>query len=176
MEKTLKSNTVFKGRVITLKVDDVECENGAKSIREIIHVNGGVCVLLEVDNKIAFVKQYRYAYKEEMLELPAGKLEINEDPYEAGIRELEEEVGYKAESLIPMGKIYPSCGFLDEVIHLYVAKNVSKSVQHFDFDEELKIFWYTKEEIMSMLNEDKIKDAKTLILLSKYLLLNKGEK
>lgn len=168
-EKTLKENVIFKGKVLTLNCDDIQCPNGVKATREVVHHHGGVCVLCELDNKIAFVKQFRYAYKEEILELPAGKLELNEDPYEAGIRELEEEIGYKAESLEDYGVLYPSVGYSDERLHMYVAKNPVKTSTNFDIDEDLDLIWLTKEEALEKIKTNEIKDGKTISLLMKYI-------
>ncbi|MCQ2776105.1 MAG: NUDIX hydrolase [Bacilli bacterium] len=168
IEKTLKNNVVFEGKVLTLNCDDVLCPNGVKATREVVHHHGGVCILAKIDDKYAFVRQYRYAYQEEILELPAGKLEKGEDPYQAGIRELEEEIGYKAESLTSYGVIYPSVGYSDERLYLYVANNIKKTETHFDLDEDLDLVLLTKEEILDKIKTNEIKDSKTICLLTKY--------
>ena len=168
-EKTLKSNVVYDGIILRVNCDDIICSNGVKAKREIIHHNGGVCVLAFVDNKIVMVRQFRYAYGEEMFELPAGKLEKGEDSYHAGIRELEEEVGLKAESLTSLGAMYPSCGYTNEIIYLYKAENVSKTSRHLDIDEDIDIYYFSVEEVIDMINNNKIKDAKTICLMFKYL-------
>ena len=169
-EIQLTDNTLYSGKVISLHVDDVLCPNGNKSNREYVTHNGGVCVLAEIDNKIALVRQYRYAYRKQLLELPAGKLEKGEDSYKAGLRELEEEIGYKAGELVSYGSMYPTCGYSNEEIFLYVAKNCVKTQTNFDIDEDLDLVLLSKEELISMLKNNEIKDAKTVILLSKYLL------
>ena len=92
-EKKISEEILFKGRVITLHNDKVLCPNGAITTREYVNHNGGVCLLMEIDGKIALVRQFRYPFHEVLLELPAGKLEKGEDPYHAGLRELEEETG-----------------------------------------------------------------------------------
>ena len=168
-EKKISEEILFKGRVITLHNDEVLCPNGAITTREYVNHHGGVCILMEVDGKIALVKQFRYAFHREILELPAGKLEKGEDSYKAGLRELEEETGYKAESLISCGCMYPSVGYTNEIIYLYVAKNCVKTQTHFDFDEDLDLVFMDKEELKQMLKDNLIKDAKTIILLSRYL-------
>ena len=168
-EKTLKSNVVYDGKILRLNNDDIICSNGVKATREIVHHNGGVCVLAFVDNKVVMVKQFRYAYGEEMLELPAGKLEKGEDSYKAGLRELEEEVGLKAERLISLGAMYPSCGYTNEIIYLYKAENISKTPRHLDIDEDIDIYYFTIEEVIDMINKNEIKDAKTICLMFKYL-------
>lgn len=168
IEKTLKSNVVYKGKILTLNNDDV-LVNGKKSTREVVHHHGGVCILAEVDGKIVFEKQYRYAYGEEVWELPAGKLEKGENSYDAGIRELEEEVGLRAESLIDMGEMYPSCGYTDEIIHLYIAPNVTKVPRHLDEDENIDVYYFSIDEVKEMIMKGQIKDAKTISLVFKYL-------
>lgn len=167
-EKTIKQNLVFDGKVLHVFNDEIEACNGIKTTREIIHHNGGVCVLAVVDNKIPLVKQFRYAYKKEIYELPAGKLEKNENPYDAGIRELEEEVGLKAESLTDCGYMYPSPGYTDEIIHLYIANNVTKTHTHFDEDENIEVNYFSLEKIMEMIANNEINDAKTICLILKY--------
>ena len=167
-EKTIKTNVIYKGKILTLNCDDVLAANGKPVKREIIHHHGGVCVLAVVDGKIPLVKQYRYAYGETIFELPAGKLEKDESPVEAGIRELEEEVGLKAITLIDMGSIYPSCGYTNEIIHLYFAKDVTKVKRHLDDDEYIDVYYYSLDEIIEKIMNGEIKDAKTICLVLKY--------
>ena len=172
-EKQLSSKLIYDGKVVKLYVDDVKCPNNNISKREIVKHNGGVCVLAIVDDKVILEKQYRYAYDEVLYELPAGKLEINEDSYVAGLRELEEETGYKAKSLINYGKMYPTCGYSNEIIYLYVAEGLSKSKRNLDEDEFIDIEFVEMDKVIEMINQGIIKDAKTICLISKYLLANK---
>ena len=168
-EKTLKSNVIYDGKILRLNCDDIECDNGAIATREIVHHRGGVCILAFVDDKVVMVKQYRYAFQEELLELPAGKLEKDEDPYNAAIRELEEEVGLKAESLTSLGYMYPTCGYSNEIIYLYKANNLTKVKRHLDFDEDIDVYYYSLDEILAKIQNNEIKDAKTIILILKYM-------
>ena len=168
-EKKISGETLFKGRVITLHKDKVLCPNGAITYRECVDHHGGVCLLMEIDGKIALVRQFRYAFNEELFELPAGKLEKGENPYQAGLRELEEETGYKAESLESYGCMYPSVGYTNEIIYLFVAKNCVKTQTHFDFDEDIDLVFFDKEELKKMIKNNSIKDSKTIILLTRYL-------
>ena len=172
-EKQVKSELVYNGKVVKLYVDDVKCPNNNISKREIVKHNGGVCILAIVDNKVILEKQYRYAYDEVLFELPAGKLEANEDSYEAGLRELEEETGYKAERLINFGQMYPTCGYSNEIIYLYVAEGLSQSKRRLDEDEFIDLEYVELSKVVEMINEGIIKDAKTICLISKYLLANK---
>lgn len=167
-EKTIKENVIYDGKILRLNCDDVLASNGVVTKREVIHHHGGVCVLAFVDGLIPMVKQFRYSYKEEMFELPAGKLEKDENAYDAGIRELEEEVGLKAESLTDMGAIYPSCGYTNEIIYLYVANNVTKTDRHLDADEDIDVYYFTLDEIIEKIKSGEIKDAKTICLILKY--------
>lgn len=171
-EKQIKSDLIYNGKVVKLYVDDVKCPNNNLSKREIIKHNGGVCILAIIDNKVILEKQYRYAYDEVLYELPAGKLEKNENPYDAALREFEEETGYKANTLIDYGKMYPTCGYSNEIIHMYVAKDIIKTKRHLDEDEFIEIEYVNLEEVVDMINKGIIKDAKTICLISKYILAN----
>lgn len=171
-EKQIKSDLIYNGKVVKLYVDDVKCPNNNLSKREIIKHNGGVCILAIIDNKVILEKQYRYAYDEVLYELPAGKLEVNENPYDAALREFEEETGYKANTLIDYGKMYPTCGYSNEIIYMYVAKDIIKTKRHLDEDEFIEIEYVNLEEVVDMINKGIIKDAKTICLISKYILAN----
>ena len=173
-EKCIKSNVIFEGHILTLNCDDVLCSNQQTSTREVVHHHGGVCILAEYEGKIAFVQQYRYAYQEEVLELPAGKIEKGEDPYKSALRELEEETGLIAESLDDYGIMYPSPGYTDEKIYLYVAKNIKNGRQHLDNDEVIDVIYLSDSEINEYLKNNVIKDAKTICLLYKYFGNKKG--
>ena len=167
-EKTVKSDLVFDGKVLHVYHDAIALPDGRLAKREIIHHNGGVCVLALVDGKIPLVKQFRYAYKEEMFELPAGKLEKGEDSYTAGIRELEEETGLRTESLVDFGFMYPSPGYTDEIIHLYFTDKVAKTQMHLDDDENIDVYYFSLNEILQMIKDNTINDAKTICLVLKY--------
>ena len=113
-EKTLTSETKFEGRIIKVLRDTVELENGKTSAREVVCHNGGVCVAaLTEQNEVLLVRQFRYPYKEVLLELPAGKLEKGEDPFEAVKREQMEETGTTGENYISLGNLYPSPGYCE---------------------------------------------------------------
>ncbi|MCC8022282.1 MAG: NUDIX hydrolase [Clostridiales bacterium] len=121
-EKTLEEQTVFQGKIFRVKRDKVLLPNGHQSVREVVEHPGGVMVApLTRDDTLLFVRQYRYAFRDVILELPAGKLEPGENPYDAGLRELREEVGARAEKVVTLGCIYPTVGYCSEVIHLYCA-------------------------------------------------------
>ena len=171
IEKRLSGETIFEGHVVKLVKDKVLCPNGNESFREIVRHNGGAAVLCINENEeILLVKQFRYAYDEVMYEIPAGKLEKNEDPLLAAKRELEEETGNKAESLDFLGAIYPTCGYSSEIIYLYLAKNCKKTQTHFDDDEVIESKFYKLDDVKNMILNGEIKDAKTICALSYYLM------
>ena len=171
IDKRLSGETIFEGHVVKLVKDKVLCPNGNESFREIVRHNGGAAVLCINENEeILLVKQFRYAYDEVMYEIPAGKLEKNEDPLLAAKRELEEETGNKAESLDFLGAIYPTCGYSSEIIYLYLAKNCKKTQTHFDDDEVIESKFYKLDDVKNMILNGEIKDAKTICALSYYLM------
>ncbi len=173
-EKKIDGKVIFEGHVVKVELDDVLCPNGNKSKREIVRHNGGAAILcVTPDNKILLEKQYRYAYDEVIYEIPAGKLEKGENPYNAAIRELEEETGYKAKELTHLIDCYPTCGYSSEVIHIYLALNTEKTHTHFDEDEIIETYLFSIDEIKQMILNGEIKDAKTIVALTCYLMKNK---
>ena len=168
-EETINKNYIYNGKIINVRRDDVKLPNDKKAIREIVEHSGGSTVYCEKDNKILFVKQYRYAYGKEILELPAGKLNENEDPMETALRELEEECGIKANKIEKMFEVYPSPGYTNEIIRVYRAYDLVKSKQHLDEDEFLSVVWLEKDKVRKMIDDGEINDAKTLIALLKML-------
>ena len=111
-EKTLESQTVYEGRVITVTRDTALLEDGTTALRDVVHHHGGACILpYYEDGTICMVRQFRYAMQQELWELPAGKLDAGEDPFEAATRELTEECGVCADEYISLGEIYPTVGY-----------------------------------------------------------------
>ena len=172
-EKLIKENLLFKGRILEFYNDEVQCANNVVSTREYIKHPGGVCILGFIDGKIPLVKQYRYALGKELLELPAGKLEKGENPETGAIREYEEEVGYKVGKIQKLGSIIPTCGYSNEVIHLFYAQDLKKTHTHFDDDEAIDIFLYSLDEILVMIDDGRIIDAKTIAVIYHYLRIKK---
>jgi ADP-ribose pyrophosphatase len=152
-----------------LRVDDVELPDGNGAIREVVEHSGGSCVLCEKDGKILLVKQFRYPYKEELLELPAGKLNPGETPEQTAIRELEEEGGIKAEKVEKLFDIYPTPAYTNEIIRIYKAVEIRETAIKLDDDEFLESVWMDKNTLKEMVKNGKIKDAKTLIALLSVL-------
>jgi ADP-ribose pyrophosphatase len=175
-EKTLASETIFEGRVVHLVRDTVQLANGKETTREVVRHPGGVCVLALTDeNKVVMVRQFRYAHGIVQLEIPAGKLEYGENPRECGIRELEEETGYEAGSFEFFGKMIPTAAYVGEVIYIYIARDLRKTVQKLDEDEFLEVVEIDFAEAVQMALDGGITDAKTQIALLKAKILF-GEK
>ena len=171
-ERKINSTQIFDGKVIKIYKDLVQCPNGNNSYREIVKHHGGVCILaIDKDNNVFMEKQYRYAYDEVLYELPAGKLEENEVPLDAAYRDFEEETGYKAINLKSLGVMYPTCGYSNEIIYLFFTNDFIKTSRHLDDDEEIEIIKMPLNEIIDYINDNTIKDAKTICAVSKYLLL-----
>src|SRR5699024_10173698 len=122
-ETTKHEEVLYEGRIIRVHVDDIELENGMPAKREVVDHPGGVSVaILTGENELIFVRQFRYPYKKVLLELPAGKLEPGEDPFEAVKREQREETGTTAESYISLGEVYPTPGYCGEIIRLWACR------------------------------------------------------
>ena len=175
MQKKIASETIYNGVIFDMTHDIIEMDNGKQYPRDVIHHNGGVGVLVQKDNKVLLVKQYRYAVQEYTWEIPAGKLEKNEDPYTCGIRELEEECGLGCKSMDLICEMYSTPGFCTEKIYIYKANHL-KTIENpkpMDEDEDISSQWFTIEETLKMISELKIKDAKTTIALQ-YAYINKA--
>ena len=167
VETLVKREVVYNGRVINVYKDLVKIEGtDITSTREIIGHNGGVCAVVRTkDDKIKFVRQYRYAFSEFTLEVPAGKIEKGEDPDTTIIRELEEEVGARVRSIKKIAVIYSSPGCFQEKLHLYYTDDYEDVKKHFDFDEDLDEFEFTYEEALDKIRNGEIKDAKTVCII-----------
>ena len=167
-EKKLSSKTVYDGKILKLTVDQVQLPDGKQSVRECVRHCGGAAVLLVKDGKVALVKQHRYLYGKDIYEIPAGKLEAGEEPSVGAARECEEETGYSAE-VEKLLEIYPSPGYTDEVIHIYLAKNARFVGQHADEGEFLTCEFVPLEKVVEMMESGEICDAKTVAAVYKYL-------
>lgn len=164
IEKTLKSEPIFKGRVIDLRVDTVTLPDGNVSTREVIAHPGGVCVLAVDEEKNVFmVRQYRYPTKQVLLEIPAGKLEYGEDYFEAAKRELEEEAGVVAENYVYLGYFYPTPAYCEEKIHMYFASGLTKTKQNLDDEEFLEVEKVPYDKLLEMISKGEIIDGKTAL-------------
>ena len=163
-EKTSSSEIVFQGRLLDVRRDIVILPNGANGIREWIKHPGAVCCIPILPNgKIALIRQYRYSVRKMMIELPAGKLDKNETPEDCAIRELEEEIGYKANKITFLTNIHPAIGFANEKMWIYYAEDLEKTNQKLDSDEFIEIIPTKLEDALKMVWNGSITDGKTMI-------------
>ena len=162
-EKTLSSRNIFDGKVLHVRLDEISLPNGGVGIREYCHHNGAVCVIPVTDEKeVICVRQYRYAMREPLLEIPAGKLDTpDEDPTKAALRELREETGAICSKLTYLGLYYGSPAILDEKIHVYLAEGLSFGETEFDEDEFIEIVRIPLDRLVDMTLDGSIKDGKT---------------
>lgn len=174
-ERTEAVKGIFSGKVLTIHHDDVVLADGRQSKRECVDHPGGVAVIgINENDEVLLVRQFRYPYKETIYEIPAGKLEKGEDPFEAGKREFKEETGAVAEEYIWLGEVYPTPGYTNEIIRLYAAKNIHFEEQELDEGEFLQVCTMKLSELIKRIMSGEIKDAKTIIAALKLKeLLNK---
>ncbi|HIT53325.1 MAG TPA: NUDIX hydrolase [Candidatus Fimivicinus intestinavium] len=175
-EKTLEKQVIYTGRIITVRNDTALLPNGQKAAREVVEHPGGVTVAaLTPERELLFVRQFRYPYGEELLELPAGKLERGEDPLESGKRELREETGATASTFCSIGKFYPTPGYCGEIIHMYFASGLTFGEQELDADEFLTVQRIPLEEAVRMVLDNRLRDGKTqAAVLKAAMLLQNG--
>ena len=179
-EKTIARKEIFKGNIIDVYLDDVALPQGGTSQRELVFHPGGVGILaITPDNKIVLVKQFRKPLEKVILEIPAGKIEQGEGhtPLQTGMRELEEETGYRSKSLSHLTSMYLSPGFANEVLHIYHAQGVEKVENPLaqDEDEVLELYHLTLEEAQQAMKDQLICDAKTIYAIQYWELLTKGK-
>ena len=163
-EKTLNSARLYEGKIINLRVDTVELPDKKYSKREIVEHSGAAAVVpLTMDGHVILVKQFRKPMEEIMLEIPAGRLETKESAEKCALRELAEETGYSVGSLEELISFYPSPGFSNEVIHIFIARDLTEGHAKPDEDEYLEVMKFPLEEALKMVEEGTIKDSKTII-------------
>ena len=174
-EKTLSENTIFTGRIITVKQRQVQLENGRQRSRELVLHPGGAAVLpVDEDNNVYLIRQFRAPFGRIVLEIPAGKLEKGEDPLAAAKRELAEETGFSAAHYFSLGQMWPTVGFCDEIIHIYMAAGLTKGEIHPDEDEFISLEKYPLETAWNMCMDGSITDGKTLTAILKAARLLKN--
>ena len=168
LEKTVSSEIKFKGRIVTLRLDQAELPNGRVVSREVVEHPGGVVILpLHEDGTVDVVRQFRYPFQRVLTELPAGKLEYGEDHRLAALRELEEEVGVIPGELTYLGCLYVSPGFSSEVLHMYLAQGLRQGECHPDEDEFLEGERIPFQTLASQVLSGEISDGKTVATVLK---------
>lgn len=173
-EKTVKSDIIYEGRILNLRVNTVELPNQKYSKREIVDHGKAVALIPIKEDKIIFVRQHRIAVGKILLELPAGLVEANEEPRETALREMQEEIGYTSENMEYLFDSLSSPGFTNEKTSFFLAKDLIEKKGTPDEDEFLDVVEYTVEEALTMIDSGEIIDAKTIIgVLYAARILNK---
>ena len=163
-EQVLSSETAWSGKIFDVECLEVKLQNGRVSRRDVVRHHGAVAIVaLTESGKIALVRQYRTALDRVTVEIPAGKLEPGEDPLDCAKRELKEETGFVAGRIAYLTTIASSCGFSDELIHLYLATQLSFEGATPDEDEFLNVDLVDVQELVDAVLDGKIEDAKTVV-------------
>ncbi|WP_455529146.1 NUDIX domain-containing protein [Ruminococcus sp.] len=167
-EKTISSDLIYEGPIFTITHDKAELENSKTAVRDVLHHNGGVCVIpITENNEIFLVKQFRYPFQTVTREVPAGKLEKGEDHGECGRRELLEETGYTCKEYIYLGEMLPTPAYNTEITYMYLAKGLNFSSQSLDPDEFLDVERIPLSEAVKQVMDGTIRDGKTQIAVLK---------
>lgn len=176
IEKQLEAHTLYEGKILKLRVDDVLLPDGSQAKREYVSHRGGAAILaIDKQNCVYLVRQYRYAYRQVVEEIPAGKLEEGEDAIVTAARELEEEIGRVAEHIEPLGLIYPTPGYTNEHLYIFLATGLKNTKPHLDEGEFLNVIKLPFEQALKRVVSGEIRDAKTCFALLKYALTNSAE-
>ncbi len=174
-EEKVDSTNVYKGKLLDVFMDHVSLPDGAITTREYIKHNGAVCIVaLDGKGNIAVERQFRYPFHREVIEIPAGKLDSStEDHLEAAKRELREETGITAKKFKFIGELYPSVAYTTEVIYMYLATDLSFGERELDENERINFELMPIEDLVKMIMNNKIGDAKTqLAVLKAWSLIN----
>lgn len=167
-EKTISSERIYEGAILNLRKDKVHVKDNNTSYREIVEHNGGVAIAaITNEGKLVLVKQFRKAAEKVVLEVPAGKIEKGEeeDHGKTALRELKEETGYTAEKIEYLTSFYSSIGYSTEQIYLYLATGLTPGETNFDEHEAIETYEYDIEELVSMVQQGKLEDAKTIVAI-----------
>ena len=163
-EDKISSTQIFSGKLIDLYLDNVRLPNGKQSTREWLDHPGAVCLVPILNNgDILLIRQFRYGPRDEFIEIPAGKLDKNEEPLKCGLRELEEETGYKSNKLTFLTNIHPAIGFSNEKMWMYLAEELELSEKKLDDDEFLELLPTPLNVALEWEFPGKITDVKTII-------------
>ena len=168
--ETLRSETVFHGKLIDVNHDTIRLPDGREAMREIVrHAPAAAVLPVDADGRLIFVRQYRHTVKAMTLEIPAGILEKDEEPAMGAARELEEETGRIAGKLRFIFRFYSSIGFCDEELSVFIAEDLKPGVLNPDDDEFVTIEKYTPEEAFKLISDGQIVDSKSTAAVLYYM-------
>lgn len=163
MEKWIQQAEIYRGKIFSLWGGQVALDNGEVAVREYIRHLGGVAMVPVVDGNVILIRQFRIAIERELLELPAGRLEPNEEPPNCAARELEEEIGYRAGRLIPIASYFASVGNSNERMYLFLALELRKTETQLEADERIRAVLMPLETVKEKLAKQEFEDSKTII-------------
>lgn len=170
----VESKRIYEGDIVNFRVDTVRLDDGRETTRELVEHNGGVVIACQPsEDEVALIRQYRYSVDEDLLELPAGRIEPGEDPLHAAQRELTEETGYQAKIWRELVRMYTAPGFCNEMLYMYHASDVELVSKNLDYDEETEVLVLKIEDAWQLVLDGKVRDAKTvsgvgMLLAEKY--------
>lgn len=169
-EKTLETRRIHEGRIINLREDTVLLPSGRQSKREIVEHKGAVFIVpVREDGRIVMVRQFRKPAETDLLEIPAGGLEKGEEPAACAHRELIEECGLDAARMTPLFSCYLAPGYSTELIHGFIAEELTECDTAPDLDENVEVEVHELNDLLTMIDNDKIQDSKTICgLLALY--------
>jgi len=163
-EQLIDSKPVYAGKIFKVRQDRVRLPNGKEATRDVVEHPGAVAVVpVMPDGQFVLVRQYRHPVGQIMLEIPAGKLDPGEAPDVCARRELEEETGFQAGKLTKLTAFYSGPGFTDEILHLYLAEELTAADQKLDNDEFINVEYFSRNDLKEVIRKQEIIDAKTLI-------------
>lgn len=167
--EVVKSSKVYDGKILRVFSDEIAMPDGRTATREVVEKNNASAIVpVDSDGNIILVRQYRHPARDMVLEIPAGTFEKDEDPYDCAMRELEEEIGYKAGGLTYVNWTYCSVGVCTEKIYIYIADDLKEGRQHLDADEFIEIERYSLKDCISMIFDGTITDSKTVMGILAY--------
>jgi ADP-ribose pyrophosphatase len=174
MEKWIKQEEIYQGKIFSLWGGEVSLDNGEIAVREYIRHDGGVAMVPVIDGNVILIRQFRISIERELIELPAGRLEPGEKPMDCAARELEEEIGYRAGQLIPIASYYASVGNSNERMYLFLALDLEKTELRLEADERIREVSMPLDEIKQKLASREFEDSKTIIGLREALAYLEG--
>ena len=178
MEKWIKQKEIHKGKIFSLWGGQVALDNGKVAVREYIRHAGGVGIVPVIDGNVILIEQFRISIERKLIELPAGRLEPNEEPIKCAARELEEEIGYRATKLIQVASYFASVGNSNERMYVFLALDLKKTKLQLEADERIRKVVMPLEMVKQKLAKQEFEDSKTIIGLREalaYLERNQGK-